>query len=119
MKNKILMLSVYVISCHAFGGAQEIPKEFHGTWAENSQTCKAILKQGTDFAGTVITKNTFSQPEEFCKLVSIKSAIPGEAFSGNFKCSSPDGDLKTNISIKLSSGKIILDSGEPKILCKK
>ena len=106
------------ISSDASKPSSKVPKKFQGIWGENAKECKLLMKNGTDFGGTVVKEKGVNQPEYFCEVVSMSiSPIDDNKINGSVKCSSPDGDTTQNISMILIDGKLKINNDKSLMRC--
>lgn len=118
MKIKIILWA-FISSISGIAAAKEgIPKQFLGAWG-SPESCKAAKEIGAPpDGGAEITATRVDRYEFPCELKRGKTTGKTK-FTGEFTCSSPDGDSSEAISLAfVSKGKLSINGATVVPKCK-
>jgi hypothetical protein len=100
MKIKILFLIFITLFSGVATAKEGIPKQFQGMWG-SAESCKAAKEIGAPPDGGAEIKSIRVDRYEFpCELKQVIAAGKTK-FTGQFTCSSPDGDTSETIALSL------------------
>jgi hypothetical protein len=118
MKIKIIFWIFITLFSGVATAKEGIPKQFQGMWG-SAESCKATKEIGAPpDGGAEITSIRVGRYEFPCELKQVK-ATGKTKFTGQFSCSSPDGDSSETISLAfVSKGKLNINAAAAVPKCK-
>lgn len=104
MKTVIALFLGASLSTSVFAAAPSIPKQFYGTWGENTKSCKIPKDSPIDFpdTGAKIGSKGIERYENYCELKSL-SKSSANLMKGKFACAVEGEESEETITLNLQA----------------
>lgn len=120
MKTVIALILGAFLSTAVFAAAPSIPKQFQGTWGENTKSCKLSKDSPIDFpdTGAKIGSKLIERYEHYCELKAI-SKNTANLIKGTFACSAEGEESEETLTLNLHANEKLSGLNEkPLVRCK-